>query len=129
VSRSGYQAYRTGEIDAVSEPLARTIALSPAIAEAATQTIAITEQGFVPPTVAVAPGSVVAFVNVDLVEHAVSGSGWDSGMLAPGATYKVRAATVGSFPYADATDALNKGVVVVAEGAGASLLFLPAIVR
>ena len=129
VSRSGYQAYRTGEIDAANEALARTVALSPAIAEAATQTIAITEQGFVPPTVAVAPGGVVAFVNADLAEHAVRGSGWDSGMLAPGATYKVRAATVGSFSYADATDALNKGVVIVAEGAGASRLFLPAIVR
>ena len=129
VSRSGYQAYRTGEIDAASEPLTQAIALSPAIADAATQTIAITEYGFVPPTMSVAPGSVLAFVNVDLAEHAVRGSGWDSGMLAPGATYKVRVATPGTFAYADATDALNKGVVVVAEGAGASRLFLPAIVR
>ena len=109
VSRSGYQANRTGEIDAVSEPSAHSIAVSPTIPDAATQTIAITEQGFVPLTVAVGPGNVVAFINVDLAEHAVNGSGWDSGLVAPGATHKVRATTE-TFAFADASDSLNKGM-------------------
>ena len=126
----GYQPYRSDDIDASQSPLAQNIALSPVINEAATQTIYITENGYVPASATVPPNSVIEFVNLDLDEHSSAGSNWDSGMLATGQSYSVKLTNVGSFVFADNANQLNQGSIVVTEiSAANSRIFLPLITR
>ncbi len=113
VVADGYQPYRTATINAATSPLNRTIALSPAIAEAATQTVYMTANGFAPATVTVTPGTVIEFVNVDLAEHGIESTGWDSGLLATGEGYKVKVDQAGTFTYSDSTDGFTQGRIVV----------------
>ena len=130
VAALGYQPYRSDDIDASRSMLTQAIALSPVIDEAATKTIFITENGYVPASATVTPNSVVEFVNIDLDEHSSTGSNWDSGMLSTGQSYKVRLTTVGIFGYGDNANQLNQGAIVVTEASTASnRTFLPLIVR
>ena len=130
VAAPGYQPYRSGDIDAGQTPLAQNIALAPAIAEAAAKTIYITANGYLPAAADVAPGSVVEFVNLDFADHSSTGSGWDSGMLATGQSFKVKFAGVGSFSYGDDADPLFQGGITVVEGAGIDEhLYLPMVRR
>ena len=126
----GYQPYRSDDIDASESGLAQNVALSPVINEAATQTIFITPNGYVPASATVTPNSVVEFVNIDLDEHSSTGSDWDSGMLSTGQSHKVRLTTVGSFAYGDNANQLNQGTIHVKEGSTlTSGLFLPLVTR
>lgn len=97
IARSGYQPYRTADIEVNNGVLARNIALTPQIDEAATQTIYIDEEGFTPAAVRVQPGAVIEFVNIGLGETGVLGAPWRSGVLAPGASYKVKLTTTGDY--------------------------------
>jgi plastocyanin len=127
VVRAGYQPYRSGDIDASTTALNMNIALSPAIAEAATQQVLITESGFQPATLNAKAGDVIEFVNVDLVDHGVTGSTWNSGVLGAGQSYKVKVSANGTYVYSDVTDGSTQGTVVVGEGGsvGGQRLFLP----
>lgn len=64
-----------------------------------TVTIGTRENGFVPNTITVKRGTEVTWTNRDIMNHTVTGQGWDSGMIAPGQDYKRRFDTVGSFDY------------------------------
>ncbi|MEZ4679093.1 MAG: hypothetical protein R2932_33240 [Caldilineaceae bacterium] len=77
------------------------------------------------------PGSVVEFINIDLVDHGAVGTAWDSGLLATGASYKVKLTQNGSFAYGDITDANTQGIVQVSGdiSAPAHALFLPIVQR
>ncbi|MFN8468604.1 MAG: DNRLRE domain-containing protein [Caldilineaceae bacterium] len=130
VAAAGYQSYRSGDIDAGATSLAQNIALAPAIAEAPATTIYITANGYMPAAAAVAPGSVVEFVNLDLVDHSSTGGSWDSGMLATGQSFKVMFAAEGSYSYGDAANPLLQGGVKVAEGADIDEhIYLPMVRR
>lgn len=131
VMQGGYQSYRTGNIDVATGELAVDVALAPLVADAATHTVYMTANGFDPATLTAPPGSVVEFVNLDLVEHgARHASAWDSGALAPGGRFKVKLNTAGTFVYADLADALTQGVIVVANDAPAARsLYLPVVTR
>jgi len=132
VVRDGYQPYRSGDIAASEEPLNRNIALSPVIVEAATQQIVITENGFQPAVLAAKPGDVIEFVNLDLAEHSAAGSTWDSGILAPGQSYKVKVTTKGAFSYADSTGSLAAGTILVDDSSvtpTANAVYLPLVQR
>ena len=117
VERAGYQPYRSGDIDAESEILARDLALAPVVADPATQTIYITDNGFVPAAVTVAPGSVVEFVNIAFDERGSAGSGWDSGLLHTGQGFKVRLTTAGAYAYGDSAAPLSQATITVAADA------------
>jgi plastocyanin len=57
-------------------------------------------QSYSPATASVAAGQTVAFVNNDSIPHTATGSGFDTGTLAPGATSApITMNTLGSFPY------------------------------
>jgi plastocyanin len=129
VERAGYQPYRSGDIDAASVTLARDIALSPLVADPTTQTIYITDQGFVPATVTVAPGSVVEFVNLAFDERGSTGAGWDSGLLHAGQGFKVKLTAEGAYAYSDSAAPLSQATITVAAGAGVENLYLPLVGR
>jgi plastocyanin len=130
VRATGYQPYRSGDIDAAALPLAQTIALAPVVAGAPTRTIYITANGFVPAVTAVAPGSVIEFINLDLADHTTTGSSWDSGMLAAGQSFKVKLDAAGVYAFRNAANALHGGLITVAAGAGSEPhIFLPMVKR
>jgi plastocyanin len=130
VAASGYQPYRTADMDASIASIAPNIALAPVINEATTQTIYMTENGFVPANATVTPGSVVEFVNLDLSDHASRNSSWDSGLLAPGQSFKIKLTSAGSYSYGDSAGLLNQATIVVGQSTtSARLLFLPVVVR
>lgn len=130
VVRDGYQPYRSGDIDASTTSLNQTIALSPVVAEATTQQILITGNGFQPATLNAKAGDVIEFINVDLAEHSINSSAWDSGLLAAGQSYKVKVTANGTFTYSDATDGTTGGTIIVGDGAsGSQRLFLPLVTR
>ena len=127
VTHSGYQPFTSWGSVAQSGLLAQEIRLSPLIAEAASHTVYITAAGFEPALLELPVGSVVEWVNLDLVEHSVSGAGWASGALAMGQSYKARLSTGGNFRFDDVADPLGGGTLLV--GAGQAQLFLPLIWR
>jgi len=116
---------------ASEEGLNRNIALSPVIAEAATHSVLLTENGFQPAVLNAKLGDVIEFVNVDLTEHSTIGSTWDSGLLPSGQSYKVKVTTKGSFSHADDTDGLTAGMIIVGDSAPitGNALYLPLVRR
>ena len=121
VRGAGFQSYRSwaGQV--------RDIRLTKAPAGAATHTVLITENGFVPAVLRVAPGSVVEWVNADLAEHTATGERWDSGALAPGERYVAAVGAAGVLSYGDAADPLSRATIIV-EGGGFRL-HLPLVRR
>ncbi len=94
------------------------------------QTIYITENGYLPASVKVQPNSVVEFVNVDVSEHASKGSNWDSGLLAPGQSYKVKLTTLGTYQYSDSAATPAEAQIIVGEAvAGGNSIYLPLVSR
>jgi plastocyanin len=67
----------------------------------ATASIGDVSAGFVPLTMTVKTGTTVTWVNRDIVEHQVKGTGFDSGMLAADGTYSYKFTTAGSYDYSD----------------------------
>jgi plastocyanin len=61
-------------------------------------TVSLKNFAFDPSSIDVAVGGSVTFVNNDSVAHDVVCDGWDSGQMAPGATYAHTFATAGTFP-------------------------------
>jgi plastocyanin len=116
VTRSGYQPYRSRDIDAGAESLNKNIALTPLINGGASQVVYITSNGFEPAVVNVYAGAVIEVIKVDVDEHSAEGSQFDSGLLAPGASYKVRMSTAGSFSYGDGDASSAAATIVVAPG-------------
>jgi len=131
VVRDGYQPYRSAVIDAGEESLNQAIALSPVVAEAATQTIYLDENGFSPAVVNVAPGAVIEWINVGLDEHRITGNGWESGMLAAGQSYKIKVTSNGTFTYGEGEAAGNQATLIVTDNVtgGEQRIFLPVVSR
>lgn len=129
VIAAGYQPYRSGDLDASTDSISPNIALSPLINEAATQVIYVSETGFVPASISLAPNSVVEFVNVGLSEHASLSSSWESGLLAPGQSFKVRVTGAGSIAYVDSADPANRGLLIVSGSAANRQTYLPLVSR
>ncbi|MBW7885551.1 MAG: hypothetical protein H3C34_23565 [Caldilineaceae bacterium] len=141
VSRSGYQSYRSTDIQVVSDPVRYDVALTPQIDAAANHVVVITEYGFEPAYLAVRPGDVVEWVNMTADGHtatsyktqagaaAVGEANFDSGLLLAGEQYKFRFDSAASYTYVDAANPANSGTVVVAQDAGINTLFLPVVSR
>ncbi len=130
--RNGYQPYVTAAFEHSEGALiADDIQLSPAIGAEADFIIEVNESGFSPATLTVAPGSIIAFVNVDFADHSSNSSAWDSGILTSGAVYKVQLDTEQTYLYGDTSNPLSAGAIIVSTEAPATenQIFLPVVVR
>ena len=67
----------------------------------ATASIGDVSAGFVPLTMTVKSGTTVTWVNRDITEHQVKGTGFDSGVLAADGTYSNKFTMIGSYEYTD----------------------------
>lgn len=142
VNRSGYQAYRSTDIEVVSEAVRYDVPLTPQIADAAHTVISISEVGFSPAYLEVQPGAVVEWVNLDTVGHtatsknaqtaevAANGVNWDSGLLLTGERYKFSLTAEGAFSVVDSANPANTATIVVKQApAATNAIFLPMITR
>ncbi|MEN9558765.1 MAG: hypothetical protein RL141_1134 [Candidatus Parcubacteria bacterium] len=68
---------------------------------------------FVPSSFTIKRGTTVTWTNDDSMDHTVKGSGFDSGMLAPGQSYSHTFNTVGSFDYVCSIHPTMQGTVNV----------------
>jgi plastocyanin len=91
-------------------------------AAAATRTLSVDDEGFKPAVVIVAPGTDVTWHNDGKLKHSTVGGFWNSGDLAPGASYTTRFKKFGEFPYRDGSnpDATGTVVVIAATRPGAA---------
>ncbi len=78
-----------------------------------TITISDTLTGYVPETVTFKTGTTVTWTNRDTAVHTVTGNGWDSGDIAPGASFTHKFSSNGSFEYHDALHTSITGTVNV----------------
>ena len=68
-------------------------------AGAVTVEVTMTDNSFTPGAVTVPRGGTVVWRNTSSMVHTVTGDGFDSGSLAPGASYRRTFSTPGSHPY------------------------------
>jgi len=138
-SHSGYQSYRSTDIQVVSEAVRYDIPLTPLVAEPVKHIIQVTEYGFEPAYLAIAPGDVVEWVNMAVDGHtatslkavssaAVGAANFDSGLLLAGERYQFRFESAGDFSYVDAVNPANAATIVVGDAVTLKL-YLPAITR
>jgi plastocyanin len=71
----------------------------PAAEASGAATVAVADNSFSPATIDVAVGDTVTFENEGAIAHTVTGDGFDSGSMAPGATFAFEASEAGSFSY------------------------------
>src|SRR5829696_9764263 len=86
--------------------------------EPAETTVEIRNNAFNPPQLNVAPGTTVTFVNRDTVPHTATADNklFDSGELAPGASYPVVLDGAGTVTYHCKLHPEMKGSILVGEG-------------
>lgn len=87
----------------------------PALAAAETHTVLMEGVAFVPLTLTVKPGDVVVWVNKDLFPHTATARNreFDSGVIAPGKTWKYTAKKPGEFSYVCTLHPTMTGTLVV----------------
>ncbi len=147
VSKGGYQPYRSQNLVVTNAPVHFDVPLTPNVAGAATNTVLITDEGFEPSVLTVAPGAVVEFVNMDVALHSSrstspapsynaeaaelkSSDAWDSGLLSSGVSYKRTLTSEGTYTYADAVNPAVTATIIVATPAAPQIsLYLPSITR
>lgn len=88
---------------------------SPALAGEAT----LTDGGFAPAELTVAPGQTIVWTNASSAEHTVLAEDgtWDSGPLSPGDTFSITLRREGSYPYGTGDGAHSATITVSAEAA------------
>src|SRR5215218_9802860 len=103
-----------------TEPTAPAESTTPA--PDSTTTVEILTNAFTPPQLNVAPGTTVTFVNRDSVPHTVTADNglFDSGELAPGASYPVVLEGAGTVTYHCYLHPEMRGSIVVGEPGQAS---------
>jgi plastocyanin len=137
VNKSGYQPYRSPNLQVVSTPVRHDVPLTPNIIEKPKVTITINENGFEPAMVRVAPGTAIAFVNADTRDHSAQGKlkssaqaietgGFNSGMLGPNQSHVVKLSEVGTYLFNDSANPEASGTIVV-EGAFGYRVLLPLV--
>ncbi|MEZ4711063.1 MAG: GEVED domain-containing protein [Caldilineaceae bacterium] len=115
VAAEGYQPFLSDDIASTGGLLSGQVSLSPQITAAADFVVQITENGFEPAVLTVAPGSVVEFVNMDLADHTAAGAAWNSGVLTSGVSFKVQLDAEAVYGYSDALQPLHTGAIIVAQ--------------
>ena len=116
----------------VDAPVHYDVPLTPIVNDTTGQQIAMTDGGFEPSVVTIAPGTVVEWLNAGSGVHAstsitpavsyegagiastAANGGWDSGLLEPGESYKLKFDTVGTYIYRDAANPTATATIIVA---------------
>jgi plastocyanin len=80
-----------------------------------THPVSIGDMQFSPASIEIKEGDTVAWTNNDVRDHTVKGSGFASGNLRSGETFKHTFAKAGKYPYRCELHPRMKGTVVVAE--------------
>jgi plastocyanin len=77
--------------------------------------VAISGFAFHPETLTVSPGQTIAWTNMDAVTHTTTADhgAWDSGDLAPGATFTVTLTDPGAYAFHCAIHPFMTGTIVV----------------
>jgi plastocyanin len=90
-------------------------AASPSAPAGARVDVRIAGFAFGPAMIQVAPGAPVTWTNADAAPHTTTGEdgAWDSGTLAPGASFSVTFSTPGTYEYACTIHPFMRGTVVV----------------
>ena len=133
VAKPGYQHYRSEDIVVAEEPVHHDVPLTPELDVTPGYTVTVAPEGFEPAVLRVAPGAVVAWLNLDVEPHSstsltptveysgVTGpstggsAGWDSGRLSAGEAYHLEFEAPGVYLYHDAEDPINSGLIIVEE--------------
>jgi plastocyanin len=148
VTKSGYQSYVSPDLTVVDAPVHFDVPLTPVIAENASVQIAISDGGFEPAVLTVAPGAIVEWINTDGSLHSTTSitpavvfegpaaaainadsGAWDSGLLGTGEVYKRQLNDVGVYTYADVANPDLTATIIVQESEDSLLLFLPQVVK
>ncbi len=79
----------------------------------ATAKVRIVDFAFKPRTIEISRGTTVKWTNAGSVGHTVTGKGFDSGTLRPGATFSRRFTKAGTFAYHCTIHSSMKGKIVV----------------
>ncbi|WP_179404484.1 cupredoxin domain-containing protein [Burkholderia guangdongensis] len=87
----------------------------PGAAAAGTRTVVIEQMRFNPPVLTVHPGDRILWINRDLVPHTVSADArtFDSGSIAPQASWRFVARAPGRFPYRCTFHPTMHGMLIV----------------
>lgn len=137
-SRNGYQSYRSPDIQVIDEAVRYDIPLTPQVTQPVKHIIQVTEYGFEPAHLTVAPGDVIEWVNMAVDGHtvtsiktvssaAVGEANFDSGLLLAGERYQFSFESAGTFTYVDMMNPANTATIVV--GDATLKVYLPAINR
>jgi uncharacterized repeat protein (TIGR01451 family) len=149
VSKSGYQPYVSPDLNVVDAPVHYDVPLTPIINQAAGAQIAISDNGFEPAVLTVAPGTVIEWINASEGVHSstsitpavkyegvaaaslnADSGAWDSGLLQTGESYKRQLNAVGVYTYTDSVNPENMATVIVATPQLSDRrIFLPVILR
>lgn len=90
---------------------------SPALTRAATHAVTISDFAFAPATLTIAVGDTVTWTNEDAIEHTATGAGFDSGLLAQGASFSHTFTAAGTFDYVCTPHPTMTGRIVVVAAA------------
>jgi plastocyanin len=104
-------AWLLGAAAAAAEPAAT----GPAAKKPAEVQVKISGMRFDPPEPTARPGQEFVWRNEDLVPHTVTGRGFDSGVIAPGGSYRHRFAHAGRYDYRCALHPTMKATLTVAK--------------
>ena len=106
-------AYSNGQLRTEASPAARPTT---------TVAVAIQDNAFQPPTISVQPGSTVRWTNNGSHNHTVTAqdNSWDSGDIAPGATYSATFQRPGTYAYYCRHHAGMQGTIVVGSNGSAA---------
>jgi plastocyanin len=133
VVKRGYQDYRSETIIVAEEPVHYDVPLTPELDVTPDHTVTVAAEGFEPAMLRVAPGTVVAWLNLDIDPHSSTSvsptvgfsggngpsgggsAGWDSGRLSTGQAYHMEFEAPGLYLYHDSEDPFNSGMIIVEE--------------
>jgi plastocyanin len=149
VNKAGYQPYESPDLTVVDTPVHFDVPLTPLVAQATGQQISISENGFEPSIVTVAPGTVIEWINAGASVHSstsitptvsfdgvaaagvnAGSAGWDSGLLTTGESYKRQLTAEGTYTYRDSTNPDATATIIVKQStpvATARMVYLPLV--
>ena len=96
---SGCSSATPASTPAATPPAATSGSSSTTAPAAGGTAVTIANLAFSPATVTIKVGDTVTWTNNDSVPHTVTGTGWDLGQVAPGASVSHKFDTAGSFDY------------------------------
>ncbi|MEZ4832572.1 MAG: GEVED domain-containing protein [Caldilineaceae bacterium] len=148
VAKTDYQPYTSPDLTVVDAPVHFDVPLTPVLGGEADVQISISDGGFEPSVVTVAPGATIEWINADAALHSstsitpsvefqgpaaaslsADSGAWDSGLLASGATYRRQLNTVGTYTYRDVNNPDLTATIIVEEADTSLRLYLPGVAK